>query len=69
MRPVTAATGTEASQNSQVGRHSVGRGLGQSPREEAHCTGAEATMSRKGSSSGTQDVGGGGGVTWYRQVR
>jgi len=52
MRPVTTTARTQALQNSQVGKHVVGRDFGQSSGRGAPCAGTEASMTGKGGSTG-----------------
>lgn len=58
MRLIATATRTKALQNSLVGRHSVGRGLGWSSEESGHCNGP----GKGGSTRAWGEAGGGGGV-------
>jgi len=51
MRPVTTTARTQALQNSQVGKHVVGRDFGQSSGRGAPCAGTEASMTGKGEST------------------
>ena len=50
MRPVV--TRTKALQNSHVGRQSIGRSWASPLGEGSHCTGTEACVTGKGSSTG-----------------
>ena len=56
MRTVTTAIGTEASQNSSVDRHGVGRGLGWSSGQGVCCAGPKASVTGKGSSTGVEGI-------------
>ena len=51
MRPFATLTGTEAPQNSSVGRHGMSRGMGHSSGVGAHRAGTEASVTSKGGSS------------------